>query len=567
LEAKTKNENNPTVRAGRIKAVTTFTSAGRYVGVITEIIASTATGGQQERIRFSGPVTLDDRASKQVHATLIPIIDQISSLLGLPAKNFEISGVNLGSAASLDRGVGISGLSADLPILIALLSAALEVAIRQDVAATGHIASTEGDIRPVKGIPQKIEAAVSAPGVSAILIPALDKDRSFEVLTPGEYHSAMESVVRHKGDIRIHMCEDLLDAFKVMMPEDAVTIGSLKAGFFKSLVSRQSTGSSVHRAAGYLTEENEKRFWQAVGHSLLSHEVKKAHESLQVYGDFHVRLKTYPPYFGEKLSRLVISLPGSVRRLKRIFPLVPMDLCIGLSQLAGPGDHRDLRELFKAAFGEGFEKFPATQPNPEKMPEATPDDAEALLDDMLAEIRDETLARTIGRPLDEARGRYISSLVTVTDGFEFNEAITAFYTHLFQHTASPAGHADTDALSAAAIDLVEKAFQNEGGYKAALAEGHQGINGGMRKVFDAMTEYLKEEEKQKHIAMVLKKAIDSKDWDAKVRLMKIFVERVRPELPDDLKDMSPKQLASRWDVVIRHYAESRKHVADLLRRL
>ena len=89
----------------------------------------------------------------------------------------------------------------------------------------------------------------------------------------------------------------------------------------------------------------------------------------------------------------------------------------------------------------------------------------------------------------------------------------------------------------------------------------------MRLVFDVMTEYLKQEEKGEYITMVFKVTIDPFDWDAKVRFMEAFMERIGPELPADLRDLPAKKLADNWETIIRHYVELKAKVSDLLKRL
>jgi hypothetical protein len=157
--------------------------------------------------------------------------------------------------------------------------------------------------------------------------------------------------------------------------------------------------------------------------------------------------------------------------------------------------------------------------------------------------------------------------VTVKDGFEFNKVITAFYAHIFRHTTSPAGQITKDAISADAIGLVEEAFKSKGGYDAALAEGKYGTNGGMRFVFDIMTEFLKQREKKKHINMVFKEAIDSSDWELKIKLAGIFKNLVGRNLPAELKELPTEQLARNLEEVVAFYSESMDKVSTLLKRL
>jgi hypothetical protein len=94
-----------------------------------------------------------------------------------------------------------------------------------------------------------------------------------------------------------------------------------------------------------------------------------------------------------------------------------------------------------------------------------------------------------------------------------------------------------------------------------------GIHGGMRLVFDAMTESLKLKREEDYINMVFKITMDALDWDSKVRLMKVFMKRIGAELPDDLRDLPPDRLESHWEKIIRVFVESISKVKNLLRRL
>ena len=56
-----------------------------------------------------------------------------------------------------------------------------------------------------------------------------------------------------------------------------------------------------------------------------------------------------------------------------------------------------------------------------------------MLEWLLAELSEKNLADKIGLPLDEARLSYVMDKVTVKDGYEFNETITAFYAHIYRY--------------------------------------------------------------------------------------------------------------------------------------
>jgi hypothetical protein len=552
---------------GRTKTVIVHEKGDNPVGIISEIVARVSSKGGEDRLVFRGPVSFDDRGLRHLHSIIIPLVDRIMESLDVPGKNYEISVVNLGATASAGKGIEISGFSADLPVLLALLSSSLQVGLRQDIVSTGHVASLDGDIAPVRGISTKIAALLASSDITSFVLPDLEKDRSLEVLTPVEYETVKESLLRHKGEIRIHSISGIQDAVSAFMTDESIVLGSLRTGFFDAKGTFMRSKGPVDRTVALLAEGNEDRFWDVLEHSLLNRRIEKARLLLQTYVDYHMGKQRYPENFGEQLSRLVISLPPPIRKLNDLFPLLPMGLCINLSQHAKKHDMDDVWQLQKAAFGEGLSRLPYPADKTEKVPFLKGRRENEMFEWLLSELNEENLTEKFGVPLDEARLRYATDAVTVRDAFEFNEVITAFYAHLFRHIASPLGHAKRNVLSGDAIELVEKAFKHKGGYKGAVSEGKFATHGGMRLVFDAMTEQEKQDRKAKYITAVFKKTIDSFDGDSQVRLMKAFMDLIGPGLPADLRDLPAEKLAPHWETIIRHYIELKEKVSDLLKRL
>jgi len=548
---------------GRAKTII----VGDEAAFVSEIVVRTSTDEKASRIDFRGPAKFKADTKQHLSSILLPIVDRIGDSLNVPKKNYEISVVNPGATASADIGVEITGFSADLTLLLAMLSATLQVPLSQDIVCTGHVASIEGDIAPVRGIPIKLEAVLATPGISVFVLPDLDIDRSLKKKTPFAYQAAKESLLRHKGDIKIHSIVDIHDAARIFMTDEAIVQGSLESGFFHAKATDRGLESPANRTIALFSEGNDKRFWVALESYLLNQSIQKAKQLLQIYGDFHLRNQLYPEKFGEQLYYLAMSLPPSTRKLGDLFPLVSVELYIRLTQYAKKSDYVDVQQLHKAVFGDGVGR-PTNRIDKNREIKTHEDSLEdELLGSFIAELNNENLAEKVGRPLDEARSRYVTDTVIVKNGFEFNEAIAAFYAHIYRYLGSPTGYLKRSALSTEAIDIVKKAFEHKGGYKAALSEGVRGINGGMRFVFDVITEFLKREQKNKHINMVFKDIIDSSDWDTQVRLMEIFKERIGPILPANLRDMPTEQLAKHWEEIIRCYVDSLDKVSDLLKRL
>ena len=215
---------------GRAKTVLVFNSTK---AVISEILAH---GMKQQasgkRLCFCGTVKFSDPVRKHIRHTLLPIIDRILEKLKLPQKNFEVSAVNLGAASALDVGVTVSGLSADVPVFIAILSQALRVSISDDFVATGHIASVEGDIGAVKGIPAKVEAAKADDSIRRFIYPNLEKDESLKVLSPNERERSIDSIMAARDSICTQAVGGIGQLVREVFTEESIVLAGLREDFF-----------------------------------------------------------------------------------------------------------------------------------------------------------------------------------------------------------------------------------------------------------------------------------------------------------------------------------------------
>ncbi len=169
---------------GRAKTVLVFGKGSAAKAVVTAVVAKLRRKSTSRRLTVTGSVAFEPRVIEHLVDTVLPLVDGIMQLLGLPKRSFELSVVNIGAASTANLGVTVSGFSSDTPVFLALVSAGLKMPLRQDVVTTGHIASLDGDIRSVESIPAKLAATAELPDVSRFVYPASDADSSLETLSP-----------------------------------------------------------------------------------------------------------------------------------------------------------------------------------------------------------------------------------------------------------------------------------------------------------------------------------------------------------------------------------------------
>jgi Lon-like ATP-dependent protease len=97
---------------------------------------------------------------------------------------------------------GVEGDSASVSVAVAVISALEHIEVRQNVAMTGSL-TVRGEVLPVGGVTQKIEAAVEA-GIKEVIIPESNKK---DVLLEKKY----------EGKIKISSAKTLIDVLKAAL--------------------------------------------------------------------------------------------------------------------------------------------------------------------------------------------------------------------------------------------------------------------------------------------------------------------------------------------------------------
>ena len=555
----------PTI--GRAKTVLVFGSGMDAHAVITAVVAQVRQDASGKRVHFAGPVEFEPRTVRQISEVILPIADRIVAALGLQRLNFTLSVANLGAASISNLGLEVSGFSADLPVLLAMLSAALHMPVAADLVSTGHIASMDGDLTAVEALPAKLAASVADGSIRRFVHPRPARDRSLETLAPSESDRIDAAVIDARDKIQVSTVSDVAELVRDVFNDETVVLASLLRGFFAESPLPGGPSDVVSRAAEYLLRGNDRRFWGALERHLLSGEIAAVGELLRARVNYHVTRRSYPTDFGCMLLQLVRSMPPACRRLKNMFPLLSTKECIALSQFAGDSDHEDVRRLYDVVFGNRIQRLPA--PCVDRRAEAATgsNQSDASLDAVLRAIDPLRVAELVSAPIDSARAAYSLHSSVATSHDEFIETVGGFYVHLLRHTRGVTGTVDRDAATAGALDLLERAFSRQGGVDSAVAEARDGTRGGMRYVLDMMADSHKCDGQTDYIRSVLKTALDSRDWDARVAFMTALMARLAPHLHPDLRSQPPERFAKRWELIVQAYVKSLDQVQSLLRTL
>jgi len=555
-------------KIGSAKTVLVFGQGKRQTGVISSVVVRVIQPTKPgKRLRFTGPTTVSDLAKRHIEETVMVNVDRILEALQLPGHNYEISITNLSAASAHDIGLNISGFSADLPIQLAMLSAALQLPIPGDIVTTGHIASVAGNITAVKAIPAKIEAVMADDSVRLFICPNLNQDKSLKTLSPGEHQRSLEAIMAAKNTMRIRQVLAVSELIKLVFAEEDIVLASLRLGFYDPIGRPTESNSSTDEVAQYFYQGNSQRFWVALERFLLSGNVDKVKELLESFARYHNARQQYASLLGQKLQQLLYSLPPATRRLTITFPLLDTSLCIRLSQFAQEHDYEDVCVLFEAAHG----RFTATEsmiPEPTTKNQSQPENDSRPFNTVTAMISEPALAQKLHIPIDSACGSFILKKSTVASWEQFEKTLVAFYIHLQRHLSPHAIELlDHQEAKTKALALLERTFRNHNGRQQAVVQAIDGTHGGIKSVLDAVTEQFKSEQQADYIQRIFTDALSPLDWDGRVAFMRAALQRLAPFLPEEIKTQPPERFAHDYEVIVQTFVQSFDKVNQLLRTL
>ncbi len=502
-----------------------------------------------KRLHFVGNVNFSESVQQHMENIILPIIDRIVYTLGLDRMNFEISAVNLGAASARDVGIDVSGFSADLPIIIAMLSSALQIPVSSDFIATGHLCSANGDISAVEGIPAKVEATQKDSSIRYFIYPDLD-DESLKVLSPNQMDSSIKAIMEARDHFRTMAVRDIEQLVRLVFTEESIILASLQEGFYNITGVSDQFNNPIDGVVSFLTYRNQQRFWDVM-YELFNEEPEKGKQLLDIFAQFYIGEKRYPKCFGAQLLHLMRSLL-SVVRCRIDLPILDRDLCSELISYAKARDYDDRRILLNTIDDKNIEETCAINVQPEFK---LSDSECTVFNTVVSLINEQALARKFSA-IDSARGCFILESLKVKSYEELINILQAYYIHTQRYTGSSPEKPDMSEARSEAIKLLENTFRDKGGDKAAFVQARDCTQGGIRSILDMITEQYKAQKQDAYINRVFKDAIADMDWQERVKCIRAVIKEVGRFLPEDLKNQPPERFArddETIETIIRTY--------------
>lgn len=187
---------------------------------------------------------------------------------------------------------------------------------------------------------------------------------------------------------------------------------------------------------------------------------------------------------------------------------------------------------------------------------------------LLAALDEKTIAQRIGIPHDEARMQYTLRSNTVKDFDEFTNIIGDYYNHHFTRCVSKGGALSRAEAAGRAKEILEREYRRRGGnITTAFNNAHDGTNGGLRAILDAIAEALKAESVERYMREMFDQHVAPNSWEEKVEIIRQFIDRCGMDLSSSIQTQQPERYAQNYEELIRSYVTALQRTSSIFRRL
>jgi len=187
---------------------------------------------------------------------------------------------------------------------------------------------------------------------------------------------------------------------------------------------------------------------------------------------------------------------------------------------------------------------------------------------VLAALDEREIARRVARPHDEARMRYPLRRNTVDSFDEFVEGIGDYYAYHLAACLGNGGRLSREEASGRAKELLDHEYRRrQGDILSAFNDAHDGLNGGMRGVLDAITDGLKFESMERYIRGVFDRHIAPNSWEAKVEIIRQFIRVCGAHMASSFRADQPERYAQNYQDLISSYINGLRETSSIFRRL
>jgi len=191
-----------------------------------------------------------------------------------------------------------------------------------------------------------------------------------------------------------------------------------------------------------------------------------------------------------------------------------------------------------------------------------------LINNLLVEIDEKTIAQRVGIPHDETRIRYRLDSNIVENFEEFTLIISDYFNYHFTSCVSNGGKLSSSEAATRAKELLEKQYRRrDGDIVMAYNDAHDGTNGGVRATIDIIAESMKAEAIERYIRDAFDRYVPPNSWEQKVEIIRQFIAKCGDYLASSIRTDQPERYAYNYQELIHSYVSALQKTSTIFRRL
>lgn len=189
------------------------------------------------------------------------------------------------------------------------------------------------------------------------------------------------------------------------------------------------------------------------------------------------------------------------------------------------------------------------------------------MDELLAALRDETLANKVDAPLQRATESFRLHWRTPFDLNRFHAVLAAYHAHLVDPAAMQPPGDDQGFALAGAVDLLDASFRGTwaDGYHGAIVEAVNDPSHGIHRVLASLLQAMQIEARRRAVHHIYCRRIDALDWRGRAAVADELRRRLGAASPGTLDRLPAVLLAPCIRDLVEAVLEAERRVDHLLR--
>ena len=188
------------------------------------------------------------------------------------------------------------------------------------------------------------------------------------------------------------------------------------------------------------------------------------------------------------------------------------------------------------------------------------DQVAKVIDFIIDRLGEERIASEVDEPIDLATRSFCFNVKVSISHSVFNRIIAEFVRHVYKRGIRLPREVSGQEALGEAVDLLRCYYRGvyTKDYDGALLDAASSDAEGLELVLSKLAEAIKTAERKKYIECVLVYQVDQLDWQARYRIVEMYLKQNKECLSSELLDLDPAQLVDHLpELIISHVSTDR----------